>query len=66
VKLLDSVERGSAEEILGRHYWLPEIGPVGVNGFVLPRNFGTPAASLDVYVMTTWVIVVTQTRPLFV
>ncbi len=43
--LLDAPEaRGYVAEVYGRHFELPERGPVGANGLTEPRHFVSPTA----------------------
>lgn len=44
VLLTDPVARGYLGEVFGRHFQLPERGPVGANGLADPRHFRAPAA----------------------
>lgn len=44
VLLPDGEGRGTVGEVYGRHFELPERGPVGANGLTDPRHFVAPAA----------------------
>jgi homogentisate 1,2-dioxygenase len=43
VLLAGPVARGYLAEVFGRHFQLPERGPVGANGLTDPRHFRAPA-----------------------
>lgn len=36
--------RGYILEVFGRHFTLPDLGPIGANGLANPRDFLTPVA----------------------
>ncbi|XP_076275038.1 homogentisate 1,2-dioxygenase-like [Rhynchophorus ferrugineus] len=36
--------RGYILEVFGRHFTLPDLGPIGANGLADPRHFLTPVA----------------------
>jgi homogentisate 1,2-dioxygenase len=36
--------RGYILEVLGTHFQLPDLGPIGANGLANPRHFETPVA----------------------
>lgn len=36
--------RGYVLEVFGRHFVLPDLGPIGANGLANPRDFLTPVA----------------------
>ncbi len=44
VLLRDGAARGYLAEVFGRHFELPERGPVGANGLTDPRHFRAPVA----------------------
>jgi len=44
VLLAGPLARGYVGEVFGRHFQLPERGPVGANGLADPRHFRAPAA----------------------
>jgi len=48
VKLPDGPSRGYIQEIFGRHYMLPELGPLGANGLANARDFVHPIASFEI------------------
>lgn len=41
---IDEPSRGYILEVFGRHFCLPELGPIGANGLANPRDFLTPVA----------------------
>ncbi|MGF1468964.1 MAG: iron-containing alcohol dehydrogenase [Sandaracinaceae bacterium] len=47
VQLLDGGARGYVGEIYGRHFDLPERGPVGANGLTDARHFRVPTATFE-------------------
>jgi len=44
IVLRDAFARGYLGEVFGRHFVLPERGPVGANGLADPRHFRAPVA----------------------
>ncbi|XP_026657517.2 homogentisate 1,2-dioxygenase-like [Phoenix dactylifera] len=44
IKLPDGPSRGYVAEVFGTHFQLPELGPIGANGLVSPRDFLVPTA----------------------
>jgi homogentisate 1,2-dioxygenase len=44
VALRDTTARGYLAEVFGRHFRLPERGPIGSNGLAEARHFRTPSA----------------------
>ncbi|CAH1110085.1 unnamed protein product [Psylliodes chrysocephalus] len=42
-----SPSRGYILEVFGRHFELPDLGPIGANGLANPRDFLTPVAYYD-------------------
>ncbi|XP_060521684.1 homogentisate 1,2-dioxygenase [Cylas formicarius] len=40
--------RGYVLEVFGRHFTLPDLGPIGANGLANPRDFLTPVACYEV------------------
>ncbi|HEY3498273.1 MAG TPA: homogentisate 1,2-dioxygenase, partial [Polyangiaceae bacterium] len=44
VALREAAARGYVAEVFGRHFRLPERGPIGSNGLAEARHFRTPAA----------------------
>jgi homogentisate 1,2-dioxygenase len=46
-ELPDGHGRGYVCENYGRHFRLPELGPIGANGLANPRDFMTPAAAFE-------------------
>jgi len=47
VWLLEGSARGYVCEVYGRHFRLPERGPIGANGLADPRHFVAPVASYE-------------------
>jgi len=47
VHLHDGFARGYVGEVYGRHFELPERGPLGSNGLTDPRHFRAPAAFFE-------------------
>lgn len=39
--------RGYMLEVFGRHFRLPDLGPIGANGLANPRDFLTPVARYE-------------------
>lgn len=39
--------RGYILEVFGRHFILPDLGPIGANGLANPRDFLTPVARYE-------------------
>lgn len=39
--------RGYILEVFGRHFTLPDLGPIGANGLANPRDFLTPVARYE-------------------
>lgn len=42
--VVDGPARGYILEVLGVHFQLPDLGPIGANGLALPQHFQSPKA----------------------
>lgn len=44
---VDGPARGYILEVAGRHFQLPDLGPIGANGLANPRDFETPVSAYE-------------------
>ncbi|KAL1123433.1 hypothetical protein AAG570_002513 [Ranatra chinensis] len=44
---VEGPSRGYVLEVFGRHFQLPNLGPIGANGLANPRDFETPVALFE-------------------
>ncbi|KAL8100078.1 hypothetical protein AgCh_032372 [Apium graveolens] len=57
VNLLDGPLRGYVAEIFGTHFQLPDLGPIGSNGLVGPRDFLVPTAWFEERICSGFTII---------
>ncbi|XP_045476872.1 homogentisate 1,2-dioxygenase [Harmonia axyridis] len=63
--LLSEPSRGYILEVFGKHFTLPDLGPIGANGLANPRDFLTPVAKYE-DIQEEFEIVAKYQRKLFV
>ncbi|CAH1996152.1 unnamed protein product [Acanthoscelides obtectus] len=44
---ISQTSRGYILEVFGRHFTIPDLGPIGANGLANPRDFQTPVARYE-------------------